>query len=220
MKEGLPIHNPIEEQKDLLSKELKQDWKHERVIPLLAVKTGKTASDRVQVEMGYAIADSKLEDEALILQVGPIVTIPSLEWQGEKLKARLGKRATVSPVTRYVHYADPVGPKQELIGWRIHTEDELAKEAVARVRAVMMEALSQVIEERRNLERCTDTELCLMMMLMENNDIKQVRAITETYHDVRISARGIRDDIRTLVDNKIEGNNRSNDWNRSQPNQI
>ena len=218
MKEGLPIHNPIAEQKDLLSMELKY-WKHERVIPLLAVKTGKTALDRVQVEMGYAIADDKLEAEALVLQVGPIITIPSLEWQGEKLKEKLGKRATVSPVTRYVHYADPVGPKEELVGWRIHTEDELAKEAVARVRAVMMEALSQVIDER-NLEHCTDTELCLMMLLMENNDIQQVRRIAETHHYIRISARGVKDDIRTLVDNKVQQNNRAYDWNMSRGNQI
>ncbi len=155
----------------------------------------KVFKGQERIPAGFVIVDKETKDEDLVLRETPDHFITP-QWQGEQLTKQMGKWATVSPVKKTVNVNTP-HQREVLIGWRIHTEDELSKRSQQHVRQTMIDALSERIDESK-LWQCTDAELHLMALLMLNKDIGLARTMTESR--IPIPNDAIKDPIHTLVE--------------------
>lgn len=120
----------VENQKHLLKGGLRNG---EVIVPLLAevigysqaiyqYRHGILGNGEVKT-VGYAISDEdkpiELTDNQTIYVESSENPVPNITWQGLALSRKLMTSATVEPVYAVVHYADPVGPKSILAGWRV-----------------------------------------------------------------------------------------------------
>lgn len=120
MKEQIQNNDPLEAQKGVLSTMLRED---EHLVSLLTQIKGYSNSStapelQITVLTGYAIGYEGYKNE-IMLHDRPNNLSLDVQWQGDELR----QQERIDPVYVIHDYADPVGPKKILIGWRIKKEN-------------------------------------------------------------------------------------------------